>query len=240
MSFLEFIDIVADPGPHHGFPPPLSVSFDRVCKPEKESLGEGAIKIGEIRDKELFSRSRSMHANGSDYKRPGQKDYRIPEVYGQFQEALQTIANYESTYSSLHLHKCGSLTVRQHIVCRGDRQIQLKWHGDGPTPDGFNPINTHIYVVCDREGTLIQARPLFNALARLNSMGDDDSAMNKPNLFIRAEPYSIYMMTNYCLHRSPVVRESGMRTFLRMSYASPTSSILLSLPQEERRKLGFG
>jgi hypothetical protein len=238
MSYVKFIDIVPDPGPHHGFPPPLSISFDQAHNPARQSEGEGALWIGELKDKARFSdfSHKGIIRQSDNYKKADQQAYKIAEFYAQYTEALQIIADYEATHSNLYLYKTNVLTIRHDYVLAGQPQSDLDWHPDA-LRDG--PLLDHIYIVSDRKGngTLIQSAPMADAKNRLSAIQDEQSASA---LFIRTEPYSIYLMTNYCLHKPPTMQKTGPRAFLRMTYRSPDRKILDTLPPERRQKLGFG
>jgi hypothetical protein len=237
MSYLKYIDIIPDPGPHHGLPPPLSISFDKACNGPRGPRGEGAVRIAEIRDKDLFSSAYNKYERlpfAQQFKKAGSVGYRIPEIYRQFAEVLQIIADYEAMHSDLHLYKENILTMRQTILLPGESQISLGWHADGPFTSS---TLDHIYVIADRKGPLIQTAPMDNAKKRLDALkpGEID-----PALCFRAEPYTIYLMTNYCLHCSPVMDEHKLRTFLRMVYSGLSADALESLPLEKRQKLELG
>ena len=120
------------------------------------------------------------------------------------------------------------------MLTPGQAQTSLNWHTDGPLRSA---TFDHIYVVSDREGTLLQAKPLVDVEKRLKALKDGQTA---PALFTYAEPYNIYLMTNYCFHKSPIMKESGPRTFLRMVYTGVNSEFVDSLPPERRQKLGLG
>ena len=233
---VKFLTIAPNPGPHHGFPPPLSISFDRAHDRIRQQEGEGALWIAELKDKVAFSdfSHKGIVRQSDDYKQAGRQEYEVAEFYGQYGEALQIIADYEATYSDLYLHKANVLTIRHDHVAAGRSQSDLGWH-----PDALRtgPLLDHIYIVSDRDGTLIQESPIANAKERLSAITDEQSASG---LFIRAEPYSIYLMTNYCLHKSPTVQKADPRAFLRVTYRSPDSEILAPLPLERRQKLGLG
>ncbi len=238
MFSPKFIHIIPNPGSHHGFPPPLSISFDRACNISESESGERAIKIGEITGKNRFSQrveDRIVDLN-TWFKREGDGSYSVAGAYAQFEEAFQIIIDYETTFSDFYAHKQNFITMRQDFLHAGKCQsVSRDWHHDG-LPDLWH-LSDHIYIVSDREGTLIQSAPIPDALSRLRALGE----MPKPNpdLFIRAEPYSIYLMTSSCFHKSPIMQKPGLRTFLRVTYDSPADEILKALPPEKRLKLGF-
>ncbi len=238
MFSPKFIHIVPNPGSYHGFPPPLSVSFDRVCDISKEESGEGAIKIGEIKDKDRFSYydEKWMVNTNAWFKREDDGSYSVTGPFAQFEEAFQIIVDYETTFSDFYAHKQNFITVRQDFLRAGKCQIVSRdWHLDGVRR--FQSLSDHIYIVSDREGTLVQAAPISDAFNRLTALGEPPNP--NPDLFIRTEPYSIYLMTNLCFHKAPIMQKPGLRTFLRVTYDSPADEILKALPPEKRLKLGF-
>ncbi len=235
MPFVKFITIAPNPGKHHGFLLPLSISFDQAHNSARQSEGEGALWIGELKDKDRFSdfSHKGIIRQSDDYKKAGQQTYKIAESYAQYAEALQIMADYEATYSDLHLHKTNILTIRHNHVVAGESQSDLGWHLDALRT---GPLLDHIYIVSDREGSLIQTRPIADAKNRLSAIQDGQAS----ELFIQTEPYSVYLMTNYCLHKSPMMKNTGPRAFVRMTYRSPDRTILETLPPERRQKLGLG
>ncbi|HEY8189093.1 MAG TPA: hypothetical protein VIF12_00295 [Micavibrio sp.] len=215
MSCIKLIDVTPNPGPHHGFRPPLSLAFDQAWSSEREFYGEGAIKIGELARKAEFSKRNAYCGQEEQrfYKKPGAWSFPIREdVYEQTVEALQIISDHEATFSALYRRKFAYACLRQADLAKGDaQQTSPRWHYDYPV----GAMTDHIYFVSDREGTLSQAGPIANAFNRLSSLRNEDP---NPDLFTQAEPYGIYLMTSHCAHKSPRMLMPGLRTFLRVIY----------------------
>src|SRR5688500_14377070 len=83
---IKFFTIAPNPGPHHGFPPPLALAFDRAHTDEREFYGEGAIRIGTISGKAEFSK-RCGHDELRSRKAPGALGFPVGEdIYKQAAE----------------------------------------------------------------------------------------------------------------------------------------------------------
>ena len=236
MRVPEKIVITPDPALADSRPPD-GVSFDCLYDKEKERDGEGAIVIARLDDLPAFSTwARGGFNRLRDaIKKPGEMDHVMPDVWGQFAEAIRKIAAYEARHSRLMLYKTAQLTLRQWEMNPGQTQVGNDWHTDGGEPDKVeNPFVEHVYTVSDVSPTLLQARTMTDAFNQLSHARGPEE-----NLVVQARPGDINLMTNYCWHSTAAVTEPCVRTFLRITYESPSLTVLKALPARERRALGL-
>ena len=218
-----------------GMTPPMNYTFD-VSRRKHSEGGHGALTVGHLSDNASFSRYKGKLNRDAIYvKKAGSDELVIPAIYEQFREAIEKIVSYEARHSPLYRYRMAKLNVRQWDMDIGQRQDAAPWHGDRvDTKPDEAPFEDDIFTISDRDGTLTQARPLRDRFNRL-------SGIYAPvmGLVAQAQPYDINWMSHNVAHSSTFATKKDVRTFLRLTFESPTAKVLAAIPESEKRRLGL-
>ncbi len=210
---VRWIEFTPDEGLAADMPAPDDVSFEQDFQHRRLAGGEGGVTLATLADRAAFSAHNHLFVNEHVIKDAGTLVHRYPAAYAQFDEIIRLVAAFEAAHSAMLVHKRCLLTIRQSELAKGAHQVGLQsWHTDRNDLFRSRPVVDHVYVACDRSPTMIQRRRLSDAFNELQQ---------KPEEAVQAAPYDVCLLTNYTWHKTMPVTESGVRTFVRISYEGP-------------------
>lgn len=194
--------------------------FD-LWNPERFQAEQRPTLVGEIAAKEQFS-SRLPSCLDMPIKMPG-GEFRIPYRNRAVAEFIQRCVEHEKTINS-QIDQCHAyLTIDQRFIDPGKTHRRGGAHFDGMQGERYAsrlPAD-HSYVVSDVNPTKFYMHP-FTAQglsAKHHNWFRELAKQTDQSKTFAPAPYTIYMMTAYQMHESPVAAEPGMRTFMRLEFS---------------------
>lgn len=181
------------------------------------------VEIGKIPEPHTFHNP-TIRILDMPIKLAGSNEYKIPDEITPFRSTIQKIIDHEHAILSeeqlLSYH--AYLTIDQSYVQAGAMQRKPGAHVDGFQGARICPktIINHSYVVSNVTPTVFypQAFNFSHLDERFHDFFVEMDAQAHEEKSIQTNPYTIYLMDAYTVHRASIATESGFRTFLRVSY----------------------
>lgn len=155
-------------------------------------------------------------------KFPG-TSYRIPNELGPILDLIQRVAEYESFINKDHDNCFCHITYDLSTVKKGEHHRFPGFHGDGIQGTKLTPkVNVeHSYIMTTSPPTEFCLQPFFLKHldeAKHNYFLEFDKQAKKANLF-GTLPNHLYLIDPYMVHRTPKIKKSVTRLFVRITYA---------------------
>lgn len=180
------------------------------------------IIAGQVADKKLFSQRCDLRILDMPVKFPGSHEYRIPNELMQFIPTMQACIDHYTLLNPLSTECFAYVTVDQGPVKCGQTQRNPGCHVDGFQGARIFPkvpINQS-YICCDSAPTVFyphrfQVSDLDPAVDDFFAEFDRQAVESKA---WHTDPYNLVLMDAYCVHRSQLSTEPGIRTFFRLTF----------------------
>ena len=219
------VPILLTPRPPEGpipYESPIVKTVNTIWDETNFGIRREPIVIGEVEDREGFSRTEGVaKISWMPIKLPG-TDYRLPPEYGQFQQVLETMIGYEHAINPDVDETYAYLTVDAGHVEAGQTHRKKGAHSDSFQSILIQPKlkTSRFYTASDTVPTLHHNQPFDVSHldpGKHNYFWEFERQVD-PERTEEINPYDIVGMDAYTVHQAGVALESTSRVFVRLSY----------------------
>lgn len=199
----------------------LESDIAQTWDPERFSFKRKPEIVSEIDHKEEFS-SPQVSVLDMPIKFPS-GEFRIPTENKAIHEIVDKAFRYEQLINPLWERYYVYLTIDQKQVSRGESHRVHGAHFDGMQGLAYPkklPV-CHQYVIANAAPTqfFIQEFDAKNLDEKRQNWFTELEKQIVPDAVMTAEPFTLYLMTAYSMHDSPIVKEDCLRTFCRVEFS---------------------
>lgn len=198
------------------------ISIEKIWDLSEFSKSRFPPVIGSISAKAEFSKQRGVRVLDMPIKLPG-SEVKLPKELEPFREVIQKVVDFEISVNPNFDQYNAYITVDQGTVKAGKTQRRPGLHVDGfqgnerPTKSAID----HSYIVADSVPTVFYDQPFHvkhldpgkhNFFKEFDRQATESSARS-------IEPYQIYLMDSYAVHRASNANTDTQRTFFRITFS---------------------